>query len=306
MIRTQKIMVYYGVLFLFQFLFLNKGYCMPVITAYDYNVTNEELADVQSATYGTAQFFNDMGIVSLYNARVLVATESTYAQALTEYGHMNSKQATIESTKTSGMFFKNGVVVLKVTKSMSKSWRFFVTAHELTHYVEAEISGVENMDKIYWLTEGAANAIASKVVENCRVGTVQYEKERAIANTVGSGMSLDLRQIENKQDWRKNDPNYAYSFGCSSALLLAEKQGYQSLVNYFRLLREYSPENAFQMAFHETYDQFTSEIKSSLYLNYVIIWFKQSKLLAFILFILVLFLIYNRFLRVPTKANGIS
>lgn len=306
MTRTRKIMVYYGVLLLLQVLFLHKGYSMPVITAYDYNVTNEELGDIQSAAYGTAQFFNDMGIVSLYNARVLVATESTYAQALTEYGHMNSKQAAIESTRSGGMFFKNGVVVIKVKKSMSKAGRFFVTAHELTHYVEAEISGVENMDKIYWLTEGTAHAIASKVVENCRVGTVQYAKDSSIATTIGAGMPLDLRQIENKQDWRNSDPNYAYSFGCSAALLLAEKQGYQSLVNYFKLLREYSPENAFQMAFHETYDQFTGEIKSSLYLNYVIVWVKHSKLLAFILFVLVLVLIYNRFLRVSAKTDAVS
>ena len=141
-------------------------------------------------------------------------------------------------------------------------------AHEMTHVAQIELAQGEGRAE-QWLAEGMAEWVAFNVLERLRLDTVAERRLRAARSVAGHRPvvrgRLDLASLGSPRGFTqrhlRDGSRVTYQMVFLMADYLIEREGFDRVVEYFRMCAAYGDRDAaFEEAFGQSLDGFEREI----------------------------------------------
>lgn len=139
--------------------------------------------------------------------------------------------------------------------------RVKTTIHELTHQVQAQLSGDRWLKQGHiWIGEGSANSLAFRVMDYGGFSKIKQERIDWFKNVVNTGKKIPRPEALSSRDaWLDfMDKKYnAYGVGTSMTEFLIDRTGgYDCFITYYKELKTNDKETAFKKAFGMSEDEF--------------------------------------------------
>ncbi len=219
---------------------------------------------VQSGINGTLRFFKDNHQVSLRtDAFIVVAPDKA---AFTNDMKRVCKMTEAEAKRldhADGISCGDKAIAINIKGKSDKDILIF-TAHELIHKYQHEQSN--KTQNIAWLHEGAADAIATYVVQLAKAGSVEEQKKICWKVIRKNKKHMPLSKLHKYSAWQDaSGKRYAnYETAELAAYELARQAGFKALFNYFKYLRSYNNSVAFEKAFRISLSKFEQSFEKWL------------------------------------------
>ena len=232
----------------------------PVTIVDDPDVAPAEVEAVHQAVESTLDLFREeFGLTLDHDVRlVLAADKETFIEALMRRSRHSRDAATDRADKSVGMSTK-GMIVENLGRQDNVATKIFVAAHELTHQFQDQVSQ-QHHNAVRWLSEGVANCLAAKVVEQAKLGSMAAFREQWGRQVRSAAQRPRLADLHGAAAWMAAESRYGgdliYSLGSVAVLDLIELRGERALFAYFSRLRRMDCEQAFQEAFGLDLSQF--------------------------------------------------
>ena len=224
--------------------------------------------DAHLAAARLQQFFTrNLGMSLDRDVRIIiVADRESYVEANIREYKVSEEEAERRARTTRA--WSQGRVIIQnagdATLVKNRRERIFNIAHELVHQYQSQVSGGRHT-RLEWLSEGAADAIAAKVLEEEGLQTLaEYRAQRIMvieeADAYPSLLELDL-----SKNWydalRRYGSKVTYRVADIAVLELLKQSGYKDLFRYFSLVRTEEPAAAFASVFKRTVADFARHME---------------------------------------------
>lgn len=232
----------------------------PVTVVDDSDVNQATYEAVQRAIEATLDFFHEeYGLTLDHDVRlVITANKEAFVESLIRRGR-HSRDAAIDRAGKSVGLSTRGTILEDLGRQESLVSKVFVAAHELTHQFQSQLSRQPN--RVRWISEGMANGIAAKVVEQAHLGSVERFRRGWLQRVRSAAKRPHLAELRSAADWMAAENRYGgpliYGLGSLAVLRLIEQRGDRALFTYFRNLRDMD----FEQAFRETFDMDLSQFE---------------------------------------------
>jgi hypothetical protein len=220
-------------------------------------VTPEDRETARQAIAATVKYFETNYQLGLKcDVRiVLVKGTPAFASALKRHCVISAKDSEVEAIKdTAGVSCaKEGAEKILIdVEYVPKALLMRNVSHEIVHKFIKQESG-SSFDKIYWLSEGAANVIGAYVAESGGV-LVQEARQSTCLKAIRAQRKFpSLTVLHSYEEWEAAAKKYGstntYYLAELAVFELAKRKSYKSLFQYFRYLKRYNKAQAFEMAF---------------------------------------------------------
>lgn len=216
----------------------------------------------------TLKFFRETyGIVPSQRIRiVLLPSQSAYIDALLREFKVTRIEAE-RRARTTSAWTQAGTILIDVGHVDSTRGRLFLVAHELVHQLQMHIAAPVSITQLYWMAEGMADAVAAYIVEAAGISTVEAYR-RAWIEALRGRPHPELADLADDSGWFAALDRYGssatYRVAGLAALLLMERSGQGSLLNFFRLLPTTGASQAFLQTFSMRVEIFVEDYKAYL------------------------------------------
>jgi len=227
----------------------------------DSDVNQAAFEAVQRAIEASLDFFHDTyGLTLDHDVRlVITANKEAFIESLIRRTRHDRDAAIDRAGKSIGLSTQ-GTILEDLGRQESLVSKVFVAAHELTHQFQAQVSRQRHAG-VRWISEGVANCIAAKVVEQAHLGSVAAFRATWRQRVRSASQRPHLAGLRSTADWMAAENRYGgaliYAMGSLAVLELVEQRGERSLFTYFRQLRD----TDFEQAFRETFDMDISQFE---------------------------------------------
>lgn len=218
---------------------------------------------VQQAVDATLDYFRaEYGLTLDHDVRlVLAADKENFIEALIRRSRHTPEAAADRAGKSVGLSMP-GMIVENVGHQDTVAKKIFVAAHELTHQFQDQMCR-HRQGTISWLSEGMANAIAAKIVEQEQRGSVSRFREHWQRTVRAAKKRPFMAQLRDASAWRAAESRFGgdpiYGMGSLAVLDLIDLRGEHALFDFYTRLRTADRELAFQDAFGRDLSQFERE-----------------------------------------------
>lgn len=239
-----------------------------VVVEREVGVPAQAADDVQSGVDLTLKFFRETyGIVPSQRIRIiLLPSQASYIDALLREFKVTRPEAE-RRARTTSAWTQGGMILIDVGNIDSTRGRLFLVAHELTHQLQMHIAAPVSITQLYWLAEGMADAVAAHVVGSSGISTVEAYRKSWVESLRGRPHP-QLADLAEDSGWFAALDRYGssptYRVAGLAALLLVERSGQGSLLNFFRLLPTTDPSKAFLQTFSMRIEVFVEDYKAYL------------------------------------------
>lgn len=225
---------------------------------------------VRQSALDTTDFYQKYFGVSLDKPVdiVLVSSQERFRNALIEVLHMSPYYAEKFAKHNRGVSSWH-IVSYRITNKTSKFDVYSHISHEMTHTVQRQITGTGNAPgKMTWIWEGMANVIPAKLLEEKGVMTISDRRNGWITYARKQTFRPDLNLLFNQADWFKAMDLYGidnvYNLATLAVEYLAQKKGYNAIVEYVRFAGKLPAEESFVNAFGMTIEEFRRDFGNYL------------------------------------------
>lgn len=225
--------------------------------------------DVQRGSDLSLQFFRETYTLELKRSVhiILVPDNAAYIAALIREFSVSQTEADRRARTTTG--WTAGSTIIINVGVLSPRARIFLTAHELTHQLQMQVTAAVDPWRLYWLAEGTADAVAAHVVEMSGHFPVEGYRTSWLATVHRAERRPDLSGLNTRGAWIAALDIYGssvtYRVAGLGALYLIERFGHSAILAYFEALgRSDDPTQAFQQAFGWSIDAFIEEFRTFL------------------------------------------
>jgi hypothetical protein len=231
-----------------------------VTIADDPDVDQAALDAVNQAIETTLDLFReDFGLTLDHDVRLqLTANKEDFAATLVRQGSHSRDSAANRADKSVGLSSR-GKIVEDLGRQDNIAEKIFVAAHELTHQFQDQASGGRH-GTVRWLSEGAADYLAAKVVERSRLGSLAAYRARWTRLVAAAAARPSLAALRGYGDWTAAENRYGggliYRLSDLAVLRLVELRGDRALFAFFRRLHDLDADRAFQETFGQDLDRF--------------------------------------------------
>ena len=250
--------------------------CMnSLLSAAEFDITAEDgvppkmKEQTLSVCKKTTAFFKDTMNIELEDSVkvILVGSKEAYIKAQISENKVTPAEAEIRAQTTTGWSHGN-LIIHWATALNDDKQRFFNMSHELVHQLQRQlVKG--NKQKIRWLHEGMADAIAAKVIEANRLSTYEKYRKNWFETIKKAASYPSLNELSSNDGWNKVINNYPYGmlyriadFGTAC---LVDDKGTKGLIEYHRNLgKGSSPEAAFREVYGIDVDKYEEKVMASL------------------------------------------
>jgi len=197
-------------------------------------------------------------------------SRASFREGLMDEGYVAADRVNEIASFAAGLA-RPGRVLLHARATRGRlEWRRLI-AHELTHVVQFNLAGGDGRAD-QWLAEGLAERVAFDVLERQGIDTVAERRERAL---VGARKHpgfvngrLDLAALGSPREFtlrhQRDGSLETYQLSFLMADYLVERDGLQTVLEYFRNCRVMDRERAFARTFGQPIQQFEKEVLAHL------------------------------------------
>lgn len=194
-----------------------------------------------------ALLMQELGVEMQKSARIdICPTEACYHNKLYDFGLRGADRD--RTARSTGGIASGGQrrILVKLANAATLKRTNMLVAHELTHFVQSELSD-SSARQPAWLHEGSAEFIAALVAQ--KMGTQSFEKWKlevvnSLRRSEGYPLPSQLAEITNQsyQDWRElTDKTRGKNYQMASLMMayLYEQKGrklFDGIVGYYRCL----------------------------------------------------------------------
>jgi hypothetical protein len=242
----------------------------PVQVVPEPGVAPEAVLDVQRGIELSLLFFRtEYGLDLLRQVRIVVVPDRAgYVAALLRELRISEAEAE-RRARTSTAWTAGFVIIATVTSSSTRASRMYLMAHELTHQLQMQVSAPANPWRLYWMAEGAADAVAARIVESNGYAPAGAYQQRWIAVLKRAANRPGLLELNTQEGWfaslDRSGSATTYAVAALAAAYLMERSGNGAILTHFRALSTRSDgAAAFQQAFSRTLETFLEEFRRTL------------------------------------------
>ncbi len=242
----------------------------PVQIAPEPGVAPEAVLDVQRAVELSLEFFlREYGLDLTRQVRVvLVPDRAGYIAALIREFRVDQAEADRRARTTTG-WTSGATILMTVTANSARTFRMTLTAHELVHQLQMQVTAPANPWRLYWMAEGIADAVAARIVESGGYAAAGSYQTRWVEVMRRATRRPDLQELATEAGWfvslDRNGSGTTYALAALAGHSLMERHGHPAILNYFRALAGTNGGTAaFQRTFNQTLDAFLEEFRRSL------------------------------------------
>lgn len=239
------------------------------------NVPAEYIADFNRGTALIRQFFLDNWGGDLRSSMriVLAADKPAYAAALVKEFGLTAAEAE-QRAKTSTWRFSGGTAVYDITGHRTKQQRIFGPSAQLASRFAIDIAPQKSLQQLYWLSQGACDAVAAHIVEQSGASTKDQYGKIWLASLTKAGAHPSLAELASPEGVNAAIIKYGADLPVRNlyrlaALYLLDKHGPAVFGDWFRTVRDTgSAETAFEKVFGQSpaqfYDEFAGYLAAAL------------------------------------------
>jgi len=242
----------------------------PVQIVPEPGVAPEAVLDVQRAVELSAEFFRrEYGVDLTRQVRVvLVPDRAGYVAALIREFRVDQTEAERRARSTTG-WTSGATILITVTANSARAFRMVLTAHELVHQLQMQVTAPVNPWQLYWMAEGVADAVAARVVESGGYAPTGSHRMRWVQVMRRAPRRPDLQELVMETGWfgslDRNGSGTTYALAALAGQSLMERHGHPAILNYFRALAGTNDgAEAFQRTFNQTLEAFLEEFRRTL------------------------------------------
>jgi hypothetical protein len=192
---------------------------------------------------------------------MLTANKENYTEALIRKSRHPRDAAAQRADKSIGLSAR-GMIFEDIGRQNNVAEKIFVAAHELTHQFQDQASNGHHRP-VVWISEGVADCIAAKVVEQAGLGSIAAYRKLWSRQLNSAAERPHLAQLHGVADWAAAENHYGgnliYRMGDMAVLQLIELRDEKALFAYFRRLQRMDFEQAFQETFGLDLRQFEQQ-----------------------------------------------
>ena len=197
-------------------------------------------------------------------------SRSAFRDGLMDEGYVAADRVNEIASFAAGLA-RPGRVLLHARATRGKlEWRRLI-AHELTHVVQFNLAGGDGRAD-QWLAEGLAERVAFDVLERLGMDSVAERRQRALAGArkhpgFANGR-LDLAALGSPREFtlrhQRDGSLETYQLSFLMADYLVQRDGLQTVLDYFRNCRIMDRDRAFARTFGQPIQQFEREVLGHL------------------------------------------
>jgi hypothetical protein len=219
-------------------------------------VSDEAIANARLAVDNSFRFFKETFNLELQkDIRILIVPNpETYAAILMRESKINQKEADRRARTTFGWSIADYLIIQNTGAPFNPNprRRIYNMSHEIVHKFQAQECS-DQCSKIMWIYEGVAGVFAARIVELSGIRPLAQQTESWLQEVRKLAQRPELKEQRSPSDWSKALDRYgsdpAYSMAALAVSHLIEEKGYASIFDYFRKLKNGSPEDSFKLAF---------------------------------------------------------
>jgi hypothetical protein len=230
----------------------------------DHGVDKEADAQARAAINAIIDFFhNTYGLGLERDIRIkLTCDKLNYQRSIQEWYGAGEAAAARQSEITGGLQSR-GAIIINFGSIHNSHFQLFCLCHEIVHHFQSQESS-DKYGSIRWMTEGVANVIAAHILATIGIKRAAYGKNLWLQNLKKAQSWPRLESLHTGAEWyavMQARPRVTYETASLAVLTLVEWRGYGSLFNYFRALKNTSPEEAFYQAFGSRLTDFEKQFR---------------------------------------------
>ena len=234
-------------------------------------VSDEAIASARLAVGNSFRFFRETFNLELQKdiGILIVPNPETYAAILMRESKINQKEADRRARTTFGWSIADHLIIQNTGAPFNPNPRRLIynMSHEIVHKFQGQECG-NQCSKIMWIYEGVAGAFAARIVELSGIRPLTQQKESWLQEVRKLTQRPELKEQRSQSDWSKGLDRYgsdpAYSMAALAVSHLIEEKGYASIFDYFKKLKNGSPEDSFKQAFGIDMKGFEDAFNASL------------------------------------------
>jgi hypothetical protein len=217
------------------------------------------------------RFFKETFNLELQNEIriIIVPNPEAYANVLIREGNINPKEAERRARTTIGWSIGDHLILQNAGAPFNPNprRRIYNIGHEIVHKYQGQ-ECANRCSRIMWIYEGAAGAIAAKVVELSGDRPLARQEASWLEEVRKMEKRPDLGELVSQSGWNRglerhgSDPSYSLAALAVSHLI--KGKGYEALFAYFKALNNVSPEESFKQAFGMDMKNYGIEFKAVL------------------------------------------
>jgi hypothetical protein len=197
-------------------------------------------------------------------------SRSSFREGLMDEGYVAADRVNEIASFAAGLA-RPGRVLLHAKATRGRlEWRRLI-AHELTHVVQFNLAGGDGRAD-QWLAEGLAERVAFEVLERQGMDTLAERRQRAITGARKHpgfvNGRLDLAALGSPREFtlrhQRDGSLETYQLSFLMADYLVERDGLQTVLEYFSNCRVMDRERAFARTFGQPIQQFEKEVLAHL------------------------------------------
>lgn len=276
-----KKIIFIGILLFLLFNTITGAYGRITITA-DPNVDAETIEMVEKIVNSFNDILiRDMKVLLSRDVRLFLCSNSeSYIKTLRKEFKFSKREAQKRANSTIGLSRSNiAVIAVNFDSSFNSNTKYRaynVTAHELAHQLQADLSGNYLGGVLYWMVEGVADLIAAVVASEC--GYESFEKWKLdrinILRSAKNYASPESVGYISYKDWDKLFVEWKYPYEVSDLLVfylmnITNNNFYEAMSEYFSQASNFRDDKVvFEEVFGISFDDFNKNSREWLEQNY--------------------------------------
>ncbi|HWQ62223.1 MAG TPA: hypothetical protein VN521_07920 [Negativicutes bacterium] len=221
--------------------------------------------DAYAAADKVEKFFAaNLGMSLDRDVRILIVpNRDAYIQANIRENKVTLQEAE-RRAKTTRAWSQGSLIIQNVGDATlnSSSERVFNIAHELVHQYQSQVSGGRHT-RMEWLAEGAADAIAAKILEIEKLQTLAEYRAKRISVIKKAKKYPSVAELELAKNWYaaldKYGSRVTYRVADIAVLELLNNFDHKDLFAYFAAVKTTDPKEAFEAVFKKPIAGFFAE-----------------------------------------------
>lgn len=233
-------------------------------------VAPEAILDVQHGVELSLQFFKSAyGLDLTRQVRIIIVPDrASYAAAMIREFRISEAEAD-RRTRTTSAWTAGPIIIMTVTPSSARASRIFLIAHELMHQFQMQVTAPVTPWRLYWMSEGVADAVAARTVESAGYAAAGSYQARWLGTLRRASVRPELPGLGTMEGWfawlDRSGSSATYALAGLAALYLADRAGHGAILAYFRALSGGNDApTAFQQAFSRPLEVFLEELRRFL------------------------------------------
>lgn len=241
----------------------------PVKVEVAAGVFQDAAGEIRQAADATAGFFSDTAGLQLNRPVTIVLApdrKSFISEAMRVF--KVSETEAMRAGQGTDALAGDGLIVINMAGVPTSRQKIFLVAHEMTHQYQRQLAG-RQAGEVKWLLEGMAETVGAQVVARRGYMTLEDYKNNWWTGLEHTVSRPNLSEMKTAEGWSAALSRYGspvtYKTAGLAVLILTERYGQQSVLNYFTLLGQgESSDESFQKAFGLSMADFIAEYSRML------------------------------------------